>query len=646
MTELTSWKEIATHLGVSVRTAQMWEAQRGLPVRRLPGPRGRVLATTTELDLWKLSGTGPAAALPLATPGVASRKWWIAAGAVAVLAGGLVVIGRQGQRPVELSSFDPAPFTSGLGQEMKPSLSADGTQVAYLERAEGASDFSAVVHNLATGQKRIVLRGLSVENAVDWSPDGERLAFTRFEGGRALLSLVPANGGAVRDLLDLRGADRVFNAMESLRTAWMAGGREICFSDRDQDGEALGLFLADAQSGKRRRLTLAPGGIPGDVQCAPSPDGKSVAFVRQQTVSEGDVYLMDVATGQQRRITRMSGHFMGLAWLPGKQGLLAGCEAGTAGSSIWHISTEGLEARRLTGQEVAAAYPSAAPGQGGVRVIYQVIQRDINVWRWSAEGGMKRVTDSVLLDHYPAVNRNGELAWISRRTGPPEVWTAGPNGENPRRLTYLEGPYVDFPRWSADGRFVAFAFLRDGSRDVFLMDRQTNTMDPIAGLGTEEGRASFSQDGRHVYFRSDRSGVKEIWRSPLTGNLTLARMTEGGGYEGFEDPTGQWLYYVRERDKGGLWRMRVDGGKGMFVAKDVWEGRWAIGPDGIYILRGRGKHSEVARMGWMGGEAKMVMEMAEGKTAEAGLAVSADGKTIYWAQCDRIAADLMTVSLR
>ena len=49
---LSSWKAIAAYLGVNVRTAQKWEAERGLPVRRLPGGRGRVMASVEELDAW------------------------------------------------------------------------------------------------------------------------------------------------------------------------------------------------------------------------------------------------------------------------------------------------------------------------------------------------------------------------------------------------------------------------------------------------------------------------------------------------------------------------------------------------------------------------------------------------------------------
>jgi hypothetical protein len=52
---LCGWKEIADHLGVNARTAQRWEAESGLPVQRLEGPRGRVTADAEELDRWRQS---------------------------------------------------------------------------------------------------------------------------------------------------------------------------------------------------------------------------------------------------------------------------------------------------------------------------------------------------------------------------------------------------------------------------------------------------------------------------------------------------------------------------------------------------------------------------------------------------------------
>ncbi|HYG98003.1 MAG TPA: hypothetical protein VD837_02655 [Terriglobales bacterium] len=53
MERLTSWKEIADYLGVTVRTAQNWERERGLPIQRAPGGRSQVSALISEIDAWR-----------------------------------------------------------------------------------------------------------------------------------------------------------------------------------------------------------------------------------------------------------------------------------------------------------------------------------------------------------------------------------------------------------------------------------------------------------------------------------------------------------------------------------------------------------------------------------------------------------------
>jgi hypothetical protein len=53
---MTSWKEIAAFLGKSVRTAQRWELELALPVRRpRVSERNIVIATREELEIWVLT---------------------------------------------------------------------------------------------------------------------------------------------------------------------------------------------------------------------------------------------------------------------------------------------------------------------------------------------------------------------------------------------------------------------------------------------------------------------------------------------------------------------------------------------------------------------------------------------------------------
>lgn len=57
---LNSWKEIGTFFGRDERTVKRWEATRGLPVRRVPGPGGtKVFGYVGELTEWLNSGGKP-----------------------------------------------------------------------------------------------------------------------------------------------------------------------------------------------------------------------------------------------------------------------------------------------------------------------------------------------------------------------------------------------------------------------------------------------------------------------------------------------------------------------------------------------------------------------------------------------------------
>jgi hypothetical protein len=85
--ELCSWKEIAAYLGVTVRTAQKWEHERGLAVRHLPGSRrGRVLITIGELDAWKQSSTVPATGTAPALKRHVAWRWFVPLAVVMLLA--------------------------------------------------------------------------------------------------------------------------------------------------------------------------------------------------------------------------------------------------------------------------------------------------------------------------------------------------------------------------------------------------------------------------------------------------------------------------------------------------------------------------------------------------------------------------------
>ena len=92
---LDSWKSIADYLDRDVATVRRWEKSLGLPIRRVPGGRGRsVFAFKNEIDEWLKRTPDDTEASALVTAEATRGHWrWVLAGAlIAVVAAGGVWI--------------------------------------------------------------------------------------------------------------------------------------------------------------------------------------------------------------------------------------------------------------------------------------------------------------------------------------------------------------------------------------------------------------------------------------------------------------------------------------------------------------------------------------------------------------------------
>jgi hypothetical protein len=77
---------------------------------------------------------------------------------------------------------------------------------------------------------------------------------------------------------------------------------------------------------------------------------------------------------------------------------------------------------------------------------------------------------------------------------------------------------------------------------------------------------------------------------PTTGSEAL-QITRHGGGRARESADGQWLYYTKSEDEGGIWRMPVHGGLEEPVLDGLPSGAysryWALVENGIYYLNTR-----------------------------------------------------------
>jgi TolB protein len=144
--------------------------------------------------------------------------------------------------------------------------------------------------------------------------------------------------------------------------------------------------------------------------------------------------------------------------------------------------------------------------------------------------------------------------------GDSSLWVMNLDGSAQRALTDMQHNEID-PRWSPDGRQIAFASVQGGYVELFVMEfpggaaRQVTR--GVAGIG---GRSSWSPDGRWLVFYAGGRGDRDIYLVEVATGKTL-RLTYGGNNTGpCFSPDGQWIVFSSSRDGDHeIYVMKIDG---------------------------------------------------------------------------------------
>ncbi len=145
----------------------------------------------------------------------------------------------------------------------------------------------------------------------------------------------------------------------------------------------------------------------------------------------------------------------------------------------------------------------------------------------------RRVTSSPGPDVSPVWNpkTGAQVSWVSGRTGLPQIYTMESDGTNIQRMT--DQGYAVSPAWSPNGQFLAFAWIRrygpgePGASDIYLMDIASKQWVQLTHDGGRNDFPSWSPDGRHIVFQSNRSGSLQIWTMLADGTKQTQLTTQG-----------------------------------------------------------------------------------------------------------------------
>jgi Tol biopolymer transport system component len=103
------------------------------------------------------------------------------------------------------------------------------------------------------------------------------------------------------------------------------------------------------------------------------------------------------------------------------------------------------------------------------RVFVEEVIQDRDIWlAGPVTGTASPLIRSTSDDYDPMFGPGGAIAFVTERTGYPEIWVR--TGSQVRRLTYLSGPPIASIVWSGDGKRLAFLAGEAGSQAIRIID--------------------------------------------------------------------------------------------------------------------------------------------------------------------------------
>jgi len=429
------------------------------------------------------------------------------------------------------------------GRVLWPTISGDGRTIAF-ER-----DFEVWTLQTATGVARrvpIAKRGapaapalahVSLTNGFSdlaLAPDGRKVAFTA--RGEVWAAAARDGGDAFRvTRTDAREGQIV----------WLPDSRRIVYvSERGGAGQ---LFLFDFTTNTETPLTSPTTGM-GDTAPAVSPDGKSVAFIRDGR----ELRVLDLDAKQERRVAE--GHLTrsrrGLAWSPDGRWVAYLGIAAQAFQNVFAVAAAGGESRAVTAMPNGNAN-NLSWSPDGTYIVYNTNQR-------TEEGQAVRV-DLILRTPQFREDRFRVLF----EDAPPRTRPASP--ADPATTPTQEPPAPERPpaQETSPGREAPPrpAPPREPAKPVDIAFDDIRLRLSILPVGVDVVSQTISPDGRTLLLTARAEGQQNLYvysLDELSREPAVARQltsTAGNKADAQFTPDSREVYYL---EQGRITRMPIE----------------------------------------------------------------------------------------
>jgi len=241
-------------------------------------------------------------------------------------------------------------LTRNSVRDYAPSWSPDGTKIAFSSLQSPPGLY--IMNDDGSDQRLVSLNYQGSYINPVWSPDGSRIAVEFY---------TPITGENTVRIIDVNGEDiyayqtQIGNAKNP---AWSPDGTGLAYvSGFDGNGD---IVIRNFETGETLNLTGDQGF--DEIWPAWSPDGTKIAYVSRFVNGRSHMLLMDVESGEFRRLTTKAGFYAQLSW--SGDGTRIAFQASTLGDyipNIFVMNADGSGLHRVTNTKCFENFPDWRP---------------------------------------------------------------------------------------------------------------------------------------------------------------------------------------------------------------------------------------------------------------------------------------------
>jgi tricorn protease len=402
-----------------------------------------------------------------------------------------------------------------------------------------------------------------------FSPDGKWIAFSSGRYGGTDVFAIPTQGGPAKRLTFRGAGDTV--------VGWSRDSKGVLFSSaRGRVFPGIpSLYAVSVEGGLEEPLPTDWG-----YWASYSPDGKKLAFNRHpipwsrkhyRGSYAADLWVMDVESKTFRKVLDENltddmkpnnlwpMYANGFIYFVSDRDVMAKAGSGqvmTSTNNIWKVSEEGGKPVQVTRHSSGSLFwPSLSSDNKTI-----VYEENLGLWKLDlASGESKEIKISINTDEKENnletlvvdseadsyhLSPSGKRAVIATHG---ELFTIATDKGDVRRLTRTAGVREGQPRWSPDGKWIAFVGDQNGQDEVWLCDEQGGGLKQVSNSDSPKGQISWAPDSKALlYTGADR----KLYVYHLdTDRSTVVASGEVVGFGGSAlmnpqwSPDGQWIAY-------------------------------------------------------------------------------------------------------